>query len=145
MDSKRFEKIESKEQALILLAKGEKLYDHNRNEFYYDVKKECVIRHDYCGSPQKTNITINNFLDKLFYLKKPFDVRQAMRENPGEWVGTFTDEKFNAYKVGLDSKCFWAVKAPVVWNGDCNIEFSVVQLTSADELDLCKSIDEVPK
>lgn len=145
MDLKRFEKIESKERALILIAQGEKLYDHNHNEFYYDAKKECVIRHDYCGNPQKTNITINNFLDKLFYLKKPFDVRQEMRENPGEWVGTFTDEKFEIYKVGLDLKNFQAVKAPVGWIGPCDLNYVPVRKVNADELDLCQPIIKVTK
>ncbi|WP_277640072.1 hypothetical protein [Bacteroides graminisolvens] len=146
MDEKRFKYIETKEEVLILLGKGERLFTHDMTEFYYDKKKEAVMRCDYCSRPVMTSMPINDLLYRGLYIKKPFDVREAMRERPNEWVGKFKDNVGLWYKVGFDSSQFRAIKVGLKSNLDVvHRQRYGTELAYAYDLDSCIPIDEVPK
>lgn len=147
MDEKRFKRIETKEEVLILLGQGEHLFDHNMTEFYYDKDNEAVMRHDYCGKPQMTSMPINTFLEYGFYIKKPFDVREAMRERPNEWVAAFKNDDGRWLKVGFNEHHMKVLMASKEY---CfSVERAGVQdvdyVPTPKDLDKCIPINEVPK
>lgn len=99
MDLSKFEKIKGLE-ALIKLAENERIYNGGGSYFFldsdglqaYDVFMDVTIKSQY---------RVDDFINHDWYIPKPFDVRQAMRDKPDEWVGAFKHQG-SWLKVGLN-------------------------------------------
>lgn len=144
MDKKRFKYIETKEEVLILLGQGEHLFDHNMTEFYYDKDNEAIMRRDNFGHPEMTRLSINVFLDNYFYIKKPFDVREVMRESPGKWVGKYEDGG-TWWEVGFDERHFNVIAKKSNEHLPLDTTIPGVTFPKPEDLDKCIPIHELVK
>lgn len=149
MDLKRYEKINGRE-ALRRLADGEKVYGAHTNE-WWQMQIDGSVTYESKTMVRTADISLTNFGKAVcLFVKKPFDVRQEMRDRPNEWVAKYnveTEEGDIWYYIGFDTDGFCALrmkkrnkhgmKEPVKWNGG-----NVVYATPED-LDACIPIDEV--
>ena len=84
------------------------------------------------------------FLQQDWYIKKPFDVRQAMLDRPNEWVGAYgQDERW--MKVGFDAKRMRPVRSFMNSGAKVNLQDTRVFVIELADLDLCIPIEDVPK
>ena len=149
IDLTRFEEISGRE-ALRRLADGLSVFEKDGAEFSFDFEtNETVwVRKDgkkFVGNGNAYPITLDAVAGAPWYIKKPFDVRQAMRDKPDEWVGAFFDKGSCTWrKVGFDTRNFRAVEAFIT--NDVVTDFYVDQVCGAvqEELDRCIPLDEVP-
>ncbi|WP_270813982.1 hypothetical protein [Exiguobacterium sp. CinTr1] len=107
MDLTKHKKISGIEAIKLILDSGE-VFDAHGAKYYIDQEHKTLW---YASPFYRTELdrTFNHVLSNEWYVPKPFDVRQAMRENPDEWVGKFRDDIGAWYKVGFDSKQFRAI------------------------------------
>ena len=143
MDMTRYEQVTSFE-ALRLLADGKKLYASPDYGYYVDKEtgKLWSFAGDYAGV---VHDQFNNVMMMNLFIKKPFDVRQAMRDKPDEWVGKFRNGEGVWYKTGFDSDAMQAVEANYIFNGPPKYApSSGVTSLRFNALDACIPLDEVP-
>ena len=84
--------------------------------------------------------TFNEIIKNDWYIKKPFDVRQAMRDKPDEWVGIVEKPNGGYLKIGFDSKRFRAVAAYDEYEGKPSDQRGVMLIDSS-YLDNCEDIE----
>jgi hypothetical protein len=110
MEEKRFKKIDGIE-ALHRILDGERVFDHV--EGAYQIKDRTMYYLSKDGIAVRSDMTINAMtMHNDWYIKKPFDVRQAMRDKPDEWVGFYKDDDGISWKVGFEVDSFQAVAIP---------------------------------
>lgn len=148
IDLTRFEEISGRE-ALRRLSDGLSVFEVNGDEFSFDFETNETVwvtkdGRKYVGNGNAHPITLEAVTGGSWYIKKPFDVRQAMRDKPDEWVGAFKTKNDVWYVVGFDSKYFNAVLRNIKDSGSVNAENVCVGFPNSDELDRCIPLDEVP-
>ena len=149
IDLTRFEEISGRE-ALRRLADGLSVFEKDGAEFSFDFEtNETVwVRKDgkkFVGNGNAYPITLEAVAGSPWYIKKPFDVRQAMRDKPDEWVGKFRNGEGVWYKTGFDSDAMQAVEANYIFNGPPKYApSSGVTSLRFNALDACIPLDEVP-
>lgn len=138
MDLTKYEKIDGRE-ALDRMEKGEEVYDRSGIRFrkiFGEIRYTALD-----GGFRATSMSMNHFLfDEDWYIPKPFDVRQAMRDKPNQWVGLYVTDDRKKYKVGFNPKRFTVVFTEF----ESEVKPDVcgrVPLTS--ELDDCIPIEDV--
>jgi hypothetical protein len=142
LDVKKFEKIQGIEVVKRLLD-GEHVYsDNTERKFYIEDEKLWMAMGDLAGTVQAT---FNELVERDYYIKKPFDVRQAMKDEPGIWVAAIKKDNGLWYKIGFDSLNFCAVM--VQFDSNATPTRNHVLVVYADNKDLrhCIPIDEVPE
>ena len=141
MDMTRYEQVTSFD-ALRMLADGKKLYASPDYGYYVDKEtgKLWSFAGDYAG---EVHDQFNNVMMMNLFVKKPFDVRQAMRDKPDEWVGAYEMNSF-WYKVGFDTKNFMAVDTRLFNDVPTSFALGEVDQALSSELDACIPLDEVP-
>lgn len=144
MNEKRFKRIETKEEVLILLGQGEHIFDNNMTEFYYDKDNEAVMRCDERHVPILTSLPINTFLEGNLYVKKPFDVREAMRECPGVWIGKYEDGD-DWWEVGFDERHFNVIAKRLDRQLPVDTSLTGITFPKPEDLDKCIPINELVK
>ena len=145
MDMTLYEKITGRE-ALRRLLDGEAVYAETGEKY------KIYPSHDrlyYVPDPMHHEIlsvaNVNDVFRDDWYIKKPFDVRQAMRDKPDEWVAAFKTSENDWVKVGFDTSEFTVVGLEL--SNDAPIEsthdyFKVC--VYGTDLDTCIPLDEVP-
>ena len=120
MDTTGFEKIDGW-QALELFKNGKKSFCYYGNELHEVI----MVGEDLYSAPvssharQKTvrTMTVDAFFRRSWYKKKPFDVRQAMRDKPDQWVAAYKNFEGKWFKIGFDSESMNAVVQQMEWDG----------------------------
>lgn len=110
MDLTKYEKIDGRE-ALRRLANGEKIIRETGSPYFISDEGRFVCDNAAIYRPHVIGLTLDEILNECeWYIPKPFDVRQAMRDKPDKWVGKY--ETNNGWmKVGFDTKHMTAVVA----------------------------------
>lgn len=140
MDLSKYEKIDGRE-ALDRMDKGDEVYDRSGIKFRKIFGEIKYTRTD--GAFKATDMPINTFLfEEDWYVLKPFDVRQAMRDKPDEWVGVYQDNDGRSYKVGFDTNRFLAVETELESDASVANDFSRVRGTSPENLERCTPIED---
>lgn len=140
IDLSKFEKIDGRE-AVRRLANGEHIFSKVGVEYKTNAHG-FLFYLDYVEKKWETSrIAFNNLVAQGFYIPKPFDVRQAMRDKPDEWVGKFRSGAGVWYKVGFDSDSMQAVEASFIFNGKPKCASGVTPLR-ANALDVCVDIKD---
>lgn len=140
IDLSKFEKIDGRE-ALDRMEKGEEVCDRSGIKFrkiFGEIRYTALD-----GGFRATNMSMNHFLfDEDWYIPKPFDVRQAMRDKPDEWVGVF-ERGGRIYKVGFDSHYFRTIETR--FHKDIKVDFNDTECSYVEPavLDRCIPIEDV--
>ena len=146
MDLKRYEQITSEEAIKRIISK-EEVFDEDGKRFFSLGKSNTVwiqTEQPYGSVNSSSGHTLEDLLDKKWFIKKPFDVRAEMLARPDEWVGAFRN-KWNAWcKVGLNSESMYAVETKFKDPKPVRNNFGCFQ-TTISELDRCIPIEDVPK
>ena len=139
MDMTRYEQIYGRD-VLDALMRGERIYNASGIEYYFDE----LLWSNAGGMSGTIDTPFNRLVNDIWYIKKPFDVRQAMRDKPDEWVGAF-EVHGRWRKVGFDTKNFKAVETRL-FNSDIPTSFDLAEVDYliSSELDACIPLDEVP-
>lgn len=117
MDETKYEKIEGGFlEALTLMKKGETVYDHHFQEYVLSEFNRLLFV-DPKGVFRQTLGRFNELSCRSWYIKKPFDVRQAMRDKPDEWVAAYKNFEGKWFKIGFDSESMNAVVEQLEWDG----------------------------
>lgn len=144
IDLSKYEKIEGRE-ALRRLLDGENIYvDENtfvHLPIYNDLQRVDIVN----GKPMSEDdwISITEFIEHEWFIKKPFDVRQAMRDKPDEWVGVYQENDGSLYKVGFDTNRFLAVETELESEASVTYDFPNVRGTYPEDLERCIPIEDV--
>ncbi|WP_214780653.1 hypothetical protein [Exiguobacterium sp. s22] len=145
MDMTRYEKINGRE-ALRRLLDGEEVYAESGEKYRIDPSYDRLY---YVPTPMHhENLSVVNVNDVFrddWYIKKPFDVRQAMRDKPDEWVGAFKNDGGVWCKVGFDSRNHMAIEVILSHIGAPFFESVGAGYALSAELDACIPLDEVPE
>lgn len=140
MDLTKYEKIDGRE-ALDRMEKGEEVYDRSGIRFrkiFGEIRYTALD-----GGFRATNMSMNHFLfDEDWYIPKPFDVRQAMRDKPDKWVGKYEMNSF-WYKVGFDTKNFMAVDTRLLNDVPTSFDLGEVDHVLSAELDACIPLEDL--
>lgn len=109
MDETKYEKVEGGFLgALELMKKGETVYDeHGRGYVLNDLNELHYINSE--GDFMESNLRFNPLTQQDWYKNKTFDVRQAMRERPDEWVAAYKTKMETWVKLGFDTDSMNAV------------------------------------
>lgn len=144
MDMTRYEKADGGfVGAVAHMAKGKAAY--TEDEMQYVVDQDGILFYVVDGHGLRESISCFNDLNAMdWYVKKPFDVRQAMRDKPDEWVGAFKNDGEEWYKVGFDTDDFNAVYATFNSSLSVTSDIMVIGFPTKEELDACIPLDEVP-
>ena len=141
MDLNRFEKIDGGfVEAITLMRQGKKVAASNKRE--YVIRGNEKIYYLNRKLPIESVNSYNDFVNLTWYIPKPFDVRQAMRDKPDDWVGAF-GYKNEWFVVGFNMVDFRAVAIP--YDAYKKNEVDGLMYPGAEELNSCIPIDEVPK
>ncbi|MCT4779860.1 MULTISPECIES: hypothetical protein [Exiguobacterium] len=143
MDMKRFEKITGKE-AVERLINHQEVYDAESRRYFVLEKSTSVwVETEFKThfSTGGTSLTLSDFLEKDWYVKKPFDVRVEMLARPDEWVAAFKDGDV-WHKVGFNSKSMSAYETE---NWDYDFRNKELLNCIEKELDKCIPIEDVPE
>ena len=142
IDSSKHQVFKGSEVVSYLLA-GERIYDEDGVEYYYNGLL-WMCEH---GISKTTKTTFNELVSRRWYKKKPFDVRQAMRNKPDEWVGAFKNPDGYWLKVGFSTKRYVVLMASIHYS--LTVGFAARETENytptSDELDRCIPIKDVPK
>lgn len=141
MNQAKFEKIDGRE-ALKRLADGETILDGSNRRYLLNWMNLVVRRES--GAYETVNDGLKQILEKTWYVPKPFDVRQAMRDRPNEWVGAF-EAKGDWYKVGFDESGFVALYCNHGLHRELRYTERNVYMVTKAQLDACIPIEDVPK
>lgn len=120
MDMAGFEEIDGW-KALECFKNGKKAFRYYGD----DLHEFIMVGEDLYSAPvsnqarQKTirKMTIYALLNCAWYIKKPFDARQAMWERPDEWVAAYKNFEGKWFKIGFDSESMNAVVEQLEWDG----------------------------
>lgn len=141
MDLTKYEKIDGCE-ALGRLANGEHIFSKAGVEYKTNAHG-FLFYLDYVENKWETSrIAFNNLVAQGFYIKKPFDVRQAMRDKPDEWVGVYQENDGRLYKVGFDTNRFLAVETELESEASVVYNFPNVRGTYPEDLERCIPIKD---
>lgn len=151
MDKTKFDKIEGRE-ALRRLLDGENIYvDENtfvHLPIYNDLQRVDIVN----GKPMSEDdwISITEFVEHEWFIKKPFDVRSALVNNPNKWVAVYLGQECpHWFKVGFDLQAMSVVKTH--YSFDVEIDDKSGKVNYLDDieleeiLDLCIDIEDVPQ
>lgn len=110
MNLDRYEKIDGRE-ALKRLVDGENIYVDESTFFHLPTYNELLKVEIINGKPTSKEdwVSITEFFEHEWFVKKPFDVRQAMIERPNKWVGAYKGPYGTWYKVGFDGMYMTAI------------------------------------
>ena len=139
MDMTRYEKITGVDVVNHLLS-GKHIFNSRGLEYHCEEGMLWSCGDGLCGT---VRTPFNELTSRDWYIKKPFDVRQAMRDKPDEWVGAYEMNSF-WYKVGFDTKNFMAVDTRVFTDVPTSFALGEVDQALSSELDACIPLDEVP-
>lgn len=147
MDLNKFEKIDGRE-VLRRLANGEKIIRETGSPYFISDEGRFVCDNAAICRPHVTDLTLNEILKECdWYIPKPFDVRQAMRNKPDEWVGAFKNPDGYWLKVGFSTKRYVVLMASIHYS--LTVGFAARETENytptSDELDRCIPIKDVPK
>ena len=143
MNLDRYEKIDGRE-ALRRLADGETVYGRDSAEWAINENDEVIYKSIFGTCVSGTNL--NDFVrHKHLFVKKPFDVRQAMLDRPNEWVGAFEDRKGEWHKVGFDTESFMAIETSYDSTVKCEFYAYNVRQATEEEMYACIPIEDVPE
>lgn len=144
MNMTRYEKIDGRE-AIKRILDGEYVFNSagspyslepDTNNLIYKLPKSGTIIH--------SGYKIADMLSCDWYVKKPFDVCQAMRDKPDEWVGAYQDvNTAEIFKVGFDSKQFRAISTDISAKLPVDAHGAGTYVVYGDDLDRCIPIEEV--
>ncbi|VXB52226.1 conserved hypothetical protein [Exiguobacterium sp. 8H] len=153
MDMSKFEKIDG-EKALILLAEGQKIFTAKGEACYIDKQTKNVMM-NWGVYTEGVDVSLEDVFRIQWYIPKPFDVRQAMRERPNEWVGAYYDDELEQIeqpwlKVGFDPERVMVVKAHHTFRGKPSRVISPADqlhhyTPSPKDLNKCIPIEDVPE
>lgn len=144
MDMTRYEKVDGF-TALSKLAGNERIYNGDGSYFFLD--SEGLQAYDvFMDITLKSEYKVNTLISHDWYIKKPFDVRQAMRDKPDEWVGAvYKSDRDRWYKVGFDTNYFVAIEAKYDYDGPFELMSIGVERALRETLNDCIPLDEVPE
>ncbi|MDA5561992.1 hypothetical protein PJK55_14730 [Exiguobacterium sp. MMG028] len=142
MNLDKFEKIDGRE-ALRRFADGEVVYGRDSGSWTLN-ENDKVIYHSKFGT-STAGVTLNDFIkNKNLYVKKPFDVRQAMLDRPNEWVGAFKQGEY-WFKVGFDRTEYCAVLTALTYDVKVDVSLDKVHTVCSDRFEKCIPIEDVPE
>lgn len=138
MDMKRYEKIDGHE-ALRMLLQDKHVFNTDGMKTYIQNSK--LVR-DFTGmKAMHSELTVEEFLERTWYVKKPFDVRAEMLARPNEWVGAFEDAHGCWHKAGFSIELMAAMETSN-WNNE-NVKDGIDMWKH--QLEKCIPIEDVPK
>lgn len=143
MDLNRYKKI-TWQEAISKLENGEHIFTAQGHSYFMKDGKLCYSNVGSNSEDGRSSIVFNHFMEREWYIKKPFDVRTEMLARPNEWVGAFKDNLNRWHKIGLDSRKMVAIETryEVIkpnWNDDrC-------EMAALSEIDRCIPIEDVTK
>lgn len=146
MNLDRYEKLDGFDHALRLMREGKtveamyKDFDGDEQLQAYKFDEEGVLVVYYNGSFNRSQLSFNKLNTRSWCIKKPFDVRRAMLDKPGEWVGIVEKPQGGHLKVGFDLKRFRAVAAYIEYGGKTYDERGTMPVDSS-YLDRCEDIE----
>lgn len=142
MDLKLYEQITS-EEALEIMAKQGWVFDINERQYSIQ-DREFKVKGKYVVDALM-GMSLNEFLVKEWFVKKPFDVRAEMLARPNEWVGAYKSDAGTWYKVGFDYPGMSAVEV-LLPNNDARPHYSENKVFVASEkwINKCIPIEDVP-
>lgn len=139
MDLSKYKRIYGSEVVERLLS-GEHLFTEDGTEWHYDELLWCR-KDDQCFSG---DTPFNRLVNDFWYIIKPFDVREVMRERPNEWVGKFKTKENDWIKVGFDESRFSAIGIALDSNKKVYRCRDIHALfLSESTLDACISIEDI--
>lgn len=142
MNLDRYEKIDGRE-ALKKLADGETVYGRDSAEWAINENDEVIYKSIFGTCVSGTNL--NDFVrHKHLFVKKPFDVRQAMLDRPNEWVGAFKQGEY-WFKVGFDRTEYCAVLTALTYDVKVDVSLDKVHTVCSDRFEKCIPIEDVPE
>lgn len=144
MDETKYEKIDGGFiEAITLMRQGKIVTDYHGVDYLIRADEKLYFLNN--GVQTISRADYNGLVVANWYIKKPFDVRQAMRDKPDEWVGVYEDIDGRLYKVGFDSRAFTAVIA--TYKADVKVDLSLGGCSKADVyvMDNCIPIEDVPE
>lgn len=139
MDLTRHLKISGTEAIKLVLDGGEVFDAHGAK---YAIDKECgTLWYESPFYRTELDRTFNHVLKNEWYVPRPFDVRQSMRDSPNEWVGAYM---FGGtwYKVGFDNKHMVVVETRLVNSVPVDWAHPVVEDSIKSNVDACVPIQE---
>lgn len=141
MDLKRYEQITS-EEALELMTKQGWVFDINERQYSIQ-DREFKVKDKYVVDALM-GMSLNEFLVKEWFIKKPFDVRTEMLARPNEWVGAFKNDTEDWIRVGFDSN---AMSVVITLYSKHKVEPDARYCTVANSsvLEKCIPIEDVQK
>lgn len=141
MDMTRYEKISGVDVVNQLLA-GKHIFNSRGLEYHCEDGVLWSCGDGLCGT---VRTPFNELTSRDWYTKKPFDVRQAMRDKPDEWVGAvYKSDRDRWYKVGFDTNYFVAIEAKYDYDGPFELMSIGVERALRETLNDCIPLDEVP-
>lgn len=143
MDMTRYGKIDGF-TALTKLAGNERIYNGDGSYFFLD--SDGLQAYDaFMDTTIKSEYRVNYFINHDWYIKKPFDVRQAMRDKPDEWVAAFKTSENDWVKVGFDTSEFTVVGLELSNDAPINATHDYFKVcVYGTDLDVCIPLEEVP-
>ena len=144
MDMSRYEQINGRE-ALKRLLNGEKVYSCESERYRLDPNGNLYYIPNPTHHENLSFATIKEILSVNWYIPKPFDVRQAMRDKPDEWVGAFHNEEATWCKVGFDTKHMNAIYKPFNSHLPVSTDVPGISFPTPEDLDDCIPIEDVPE
>ncbi|TCI26696.1 hypothetical protein EVJ32_04800 [Exiguobacterium sp. SH5S4] len=141
MDLSKFEKIDGRE-ALRRLVEGLEIFTNKGTELRLNFKHSQVVN----GNSEIVSLyyPVNVILSGDWYIPKPFDVRQAMRDKPDEWVGAFENGQDNWIQVGFDAISMAPATAYHGYTGKVIVNEDNPNIPTRSTLDSCIPIEDVP-
>lgn len=141
MDMSKFEKIDGRD-ALRRLLDGEAVLDGSNDRHRLDGTTLVLVRKS--GVYEIVNDGLRRILEMCWYVPKPFDVRQAMRDSPNEWVGKFKDGS-EWWAVGFDQNHFNVIAKRINDHLPVDTTLTGITFPGPEYLDACIDINEVIK
>lgn len=143
MNLKRYKEITS-EEAIKRIINKEEVFDENEKRFFSLGKSNTVwvqTEHSHGSETSSSGHTLEDLLDKKWFIKKPFDVRAEMLARPNEWVGAFKDKLGRWHKAGFSTDSMMAVET-AHWSKE-NVNDGIDMWKR--ELNKCIPIEDVPE
>ena len=104
----KYEKINGRE-ALKRLLDGENVYSCEGERYRLDPSGNLYYIPNPTHHENLSFINIREVLSVNWYIPKPFDVRQSMRERPNEWVAAYKSGTGKWFKIGFNTDAMKAV------------------------------------
>lgn len=115
MNLDRYEKIDA-EKLLEVLEAGDSIFSEGEQNSVDEYKVidgmlHSKLSHQFEFLRDRSDVLW--FLQQDWYIKKPFDVRQAMLDRPNEWVGAYKKTTGEWLKIGFSTYHLTALVAPL--------------------------------